>query len=48
MKRSIYLLMVVLAALVLSACSTAIGTKTNLNPSSEHESEVIGAISGGP
>lgn len=48
MKRSIYLLLVVLTALVLSACSAGIGTKANFKSGSEHSPEVIGAISGGP
>ena len=48
MKHSIGLALVVLAALLLSACSAAIGTSANLDPASEHKTEVIGAISGGP
>jgi CHAT domain-containing protein len=48
MKRSIYLLLVVLAALVLSACTTAIGTDAHLTPALEHKSETIGAVANGP
>lgn len=47
MKHSISLVLVVLAVLLLSACSAKIGTGVNLNPASEHNTEVIGAVTDG-